>query len=203
MVNGARLIIHHSPLTIHHSGTIYLVRHADAEWRPDETRPLSARGFASALQLAEWFVLIPIDAIFSSPSARAIQTIAPLAQRVRLEPILVHDLRERELSAETAVEFEAAVAASWRDPMRVAGGGESNSSAQGRGIAVVRRVLESYPERNAVISTHGSLLTLILNGFDPVFGYDFWRSLTFPDVYELTFKEGVLAGVRRAWDERP
>jgi 2,3-bisphosphoglycerate-dependent phosphoglycerate mutase len=199
MVNP--LTIQHSPLTIHHS-TLYLVRHAHAEWRPDEERPLSARGAASALKLAEQLALRPIKAIFSSPSARAIQTIAPLAANLRLEPIVVNDLRERELSAETAAAFEAAVAASWRDPGRPAGGGESNDAAQGRGIAIVRRVLAAHPGETAVISTHGSLLALILYGLDPAFGYDFWRSLTFPDVYELTFKAGALTDVRRAWDER-
>ena len=73
----------------------------------------------------------------------------------------------------------------------------ASASAQGRAIAVVHRVLERHAGRSVVISTHGSLLTLILNGFDKAFGYDFWHSLTFPDVYELTFDENALAGVRR------
>ncbi len=55
--------------------------------------------------------------------------------------------------------------------------------------------------RHVVISTHGSLLALILNGFDRAFAYDFWHSLTFPDVYELTFNDSALAGVRRLWSD--
>jgi 2,3-bisphosphoglycerate-dependent phosphoglycerate mutase len=182
--------------------TIYLVRHAHAVWRPDEQRPLSNRGLASALNLADQFVSRRIGAIYSSPSARAVQTIAPLAAQQRLVPLIEHDLRERELFAASAAEFEAAVAASWREPDRAVGGGESNAEAQGRGIATVRKVVESSPDGGAVIATHGSLLTLILNGFDPAFGYDFWRSLTFPDVYELIFSGGVLTSVRRSWDEQ-
>jgi 2,3-bisphosphoglycerate-dependent phosphoglycerate mutase len=183
--------------------TVFLVRHAHADWRPDENRPLSTRGHANAAALAELLQPSPISAIYSSPSARAVQTIAPLAARLRLRPILVDDLRERELTAGSAADFAAKVAASWRDPSRTAGNGESNDVARGRGIAVLRRVLESHPNEKAVISTHGSLLTLILNGLDPAFGYDFWRSLTFPDVYELTFNHDVLAGVRRTWIDRP
>ncbi len=33
------------------------------------------------------------------------------------------------------------------------------------------------------------------------FAYDFWHSLTFPDVYELTFNDSALAGVRRLWSD--
>jgi 2,3-bisphosphoglycerate-dependent phosphoglycerate mutase len=72
---------------------------------------------------------------------------------------------------------------------------------QGRGIAVICRVLEAHPPRSIVFSTHGSLLALILHEFDPRFGYDFCRSLTFPDVYELTFREQTLVSVDHTWHE--
>ena len=177
---------------------IYLVRHAHAEWRADEDRPLSSDGRAAALRLAAAFEHITIEAIYSSPSARAIETVAPIAARRQLNPILINDLRERELPTATIAEFAAAVHASWERPdVGVIAGAESNLAAQGRAIAVVHRVLERHAGRSVVISTHGSLLTLILNGFDKTFAYDFWHSLTFPDVYELTFDENALAGVRR------
>lgn len=179
--------------------TLYLVRHAHADWSPDENRPLSPRGAADALTVAGHLADRPISAIYSSPSRRALQTIEPLARQLRLEPVIVADLRERELSAPTSVDFMRSVAASWRDPDVPATGGESNRAAQGRGIAVVSRVLEEHAGGSAVISTHGSLFALIVHGFDASFGYDFWRSLTFPDVYELTFDARTLASIRRIW----
>ena len=181
---------------------VYLVRHAHADWQPGEHRPLSSRGRAAALKLAGQFDHLPIAAIYSSPSARAIETVAALAERHRLVPAVIDDLRERELSSATASEFEAAVAASWRRPeIPAAEGGESNDAARGRGIAAVRRIVMMHSGRHVVISTHGSLLALILNGFDRTFGYDFWISLTFPDVYELTFTGSTMAGVRRLWGD--
>lgn len=42
---------------------------------------------------------------------------------------------------------------------------------------------------------------LILHEFDSRFGYDFCRSLTFPDVYELSFREQTRVSVRRTWRE--
>lgn len=181
--------------------TIYLVRHAHADWQPDENRPLSEQGRSGALILANLLSGTPIGAMYSSPSRRALETIQPLAVRLGLDPVIVDDLRERELSSPSAQGFEAAVLASWLEPSRAVSGGESNDAAQGRGIAVVSQILNQHPGGQVVISTHGSLFALILHGFDPAFGYDFWRSLTFPDVYELTFRDRALVRVRRTWSE--
>lgn len=182
--------------------TVYLVRHAHADWQPSDARPLSTRGRVSAVALAERFTHAPIAAIYSSPSRRALETIEPLAHGLRLQPVVLTDLRERELAAPTAAQFEAAVAASWREPDRPFTDGESNRAGEARGVAVVRRIVEQHRDQHVMLSTHGSLLALILHGFDGTFGYDFWRTLTFPDVYELTFRGGTLARVRRAWDAK-
>ena len=98
------------------STAIYLVRHAHAEWRADEDRPLSRDGRAAALRLAAAFEHITIEAIYSSPSARAIDTVAPIAARRQLNPIVINDLRERELATATIAEFAEAVHASWERP---------------------------------------------------------------------------------------
>jgi 2,3-bisphosphoglycerate-dependent phosphoglycerate mutase len=51
-----------------------------------------------------------------------------------------------------------------------------------------------------VVSTHGNLLALIINGLDSTFGYDFWRQLSFPDVYRLEFEGTALLRVQRIWE---
>ena len=51
-----------------------------------------------------------------------------------------------------------------------------------------------------MVATHGNLLALILNGLDSAFGYDFWRQLSFPDVYRLEFEGTALTRVERIWD---
>jgi 2,3-bisphosphoglycerate-dependent phosphoglycerate mutase len=49
-----------------------------------------------------------------------------------------------------------------------------------------------------VLSTHGNLLTLILQHYEPNVDYAFWRALTMPDVYELRIEEGETA-ITRLW----
>ena len=180
--------------------TLCLIRHADADWSPDSARPLSTRGRTSAAVLADLLAQAPIAAIYSSPERRALETIELLSRRVRLEPIVVDDLRERELTVAPGVDFEALVQAAWLSPTTAASVGESNNVAQARGVAAIRRIIAEQSGLRVVVATHGNLLALILNAFRPTFGFDFWRALTFPDAYELRFQKAALVNVRRIWD---
>jgi 2,3-bisphosphoglycerate-dependent phosphoglycerate mutase len=183
--------------------TLYLVRHAHADWNPDDARPLSDRGRASAAALCDLLARSPIAALYSSPARRAWETIEPLTRRLRLEPVVVADLRERELVVPPGMDFVAAVRASWLAPSTLSAKSESNASAQARGLAAIRKIMAEQSDRYTVVATHGNLLALILNGLKPTFGFEFWCSLTFPDVYELRFRKTALVDVRRVWDEGP
>jgi 2,3-bisphosphoglycerate-dependent phosphoglycerate mutase len=143
--------------------TLYLVRHAHADWEPDDARPLSEAGRSAARTVTELLSAFPIIAIYSSPARRSIETISDLAERVGLCPTVVPDLRERELLPIPAADFERVVQESWNAPT-IATGGESNSAAQTRALAVVRQLLIRHAGEHLVIATHGNLLALILNG---------------------------------------
>ena len=41
----------------------------------------------------------------------------------------------------------------------------------------------------------------LLNGLDAAYGYEFWRRLSFPDAYRLTFEASTLRAVHRVWDD--
>ena len=61
--------------------------------------------------------------------------------------------------------------------------------------------MKRHAGQHVVVATHGNLLALILNAFDPSFGYEFWRELSFPDVYEVEFEATRLIRVRRLWEK--
>lgn len=181
--------------------TFYLVRHAHADWTPDENRPLSARGREDARRVADILQPYPIHMIVSSPYCRAHQTIAPLATRLDLPVHTEPGLRERRLGGGSVEDFLEAVAATWRDPAFAHPGGESNTAAQRRGLAVIRRLQEQHKTDHIVLSTHGNLLALVLQGFDPSIDFAFWKSLTMPDIYTLSFSLVGEVVWRRLWPE--
>jgi 2,3-bisphosphoglycerate-dependent phosphoglycerate mutase len=123
-----------------------------------------------------------------------------LAKRLGVHAEVVPDLRERELPVIPPDEFDSLVRQAWDLPGEAPGGGESNVRAQVRGLAVLRAVVVRHHGSQAGLVTHGNLLTLMLNALDPSFGYQFWRQLSFPDIYQLTFAGEELRGVERLWD---
>jgi 2,3-bisphosphoglycerate-dependent phosphoglycerate mutase len=179
---------------------VYLVRHAHAVWSPDEARPLSPTGTADAERVADRLSQQRIGAIYSSPSRRALDTVAPLAARFGLVPQLVADLRERELPSVRVDDFDAVVRETWAHPDRAPHGGEANAAAQSRGLTVLRRVLAAGVAGDVVLGTHGTLLALILNSFDAAFDYEWWRRMSFPDIYCLAFDNGNLRTTSRIWE---
>lgn len=179
---------------------LFLVRHAHADWVPEESRPLSSRGRRDALRVADALAHAGVAAIYSSPARRALETVEPLARRLRLAPVLIADLREREMPARPDPEFQAGVRASWRQPEAVVGGAEALSAAQARALATVRSIVSRHGDQSIVASTHGNLLALIVNGMDSTCGYEFWKGLTFPDIYELRFSGASLATMLRVWE---
>ena len=74
--------------------SLYFVRHAKAGDRlmwdgEDRDRPLSKKGRRQAERLAERFADIPVPRVLSSPFARCIQTVEPLA---RSKGLAVHPI---------------------------------------------------------------------------------------------------------------
>jgi 8-oxo-(d)GTP phosphatase len=72
------------------TGTLYLVRHGSAGDRhawtgDDQARPLSGKGDLQALGLVKTLKERPLEAIFTSPYVRCVQTIRPLAEATGLE----------------------------------------------------------------------------------------------------------------------
>ncbi len=181
------------------STRLFLVRHAHADYRPDEMRPLSAGGRLDALRVAEILEPESPEAIYSSPYRRARQTVEPLARRLGLEIRQEPDLRERSMGGLRQQDWETAVRRTWDDFTFAHPGGETNEQALRRAAAVRREVARRHREGKAVLATHGNLLVLLLHGLDATLGFDLWRSLTFPDIYRLDLGARGLVGLQRVW----
>ena len=180
---------------------IILVRHAHADWVPNnEARPLSAQGRKDAESLVPVLVETAPDVIYSSPYARARQTVEPTARALGLPIQEAGGLRERTLADGPVDDFEAAMRASWEDFDLVFPGGESSSASQEVIFETVMDLAARHRDQVLILAGHGNTFGLLMNQFDRSFGYEFWQSLTWPDVLGLTLVSGGLARVERLWN---
>lgn len=177
--------------------TLYLVRHAHSTYSTDErARPLSDAGQADARRLLETFQGISVDRFYSSPYQRAIETIAPLA-KARQHPIIeVEELRERLLAPGELDDFQAAVTYVWQHPNENPYGGETNNAASQRIRQFIDELVEKHPDETVVLGTHGNIMVLLLETFDPTFDYAFWKSLPMPAVCRMDVKVGKQVNIQ-------
>ena len=182
---------------------LYLVRHAHSVYTPEEmTRPLSGRGRRDARYVTKLLMKERIDAVCSSPYRRAVETVEGIALHIDQEIKIVEEVRERTLSSEPVENFDEAISIVWADPTFSLEGGESNHTAQKRGVQGIFKILEEYNGKNVVVGTHGNIMVLIMNHFDQKYGIDFWKELEMPDVYCLTFDhQFMLQNVTRVWSQ--
>jgi 2,3-bisphosphoglycerate-dependent phosphoglycerate mutase len=178
--------------------TIYFVRHAHSTYSLDEeSRPLSEKGIKDTECVTSVLKDFHIDLVISSPYKRAIQTVEGIADHFQLKIVMMDDLKERKLSDHPVPHFRKAMDKVWCNPELALEGGESNRTAQNRGVRAIKYILEKYREQNIVIGTHGNIMVLIMNYFDSRYGYHFWQALAMPDIYQLTFRDDHLIHVKR------
>lgn len=171
--------------------TLYIIRHAKATGQ-EPNAPLTPEGEQQAIRLADQLASLPIERIVSSPYTRAIQSIAPLAQRLKLSIVNDQRLAERVLSTSDVGDWMSALRASFDDQELCFPGGESSRAATQRAVAVLDGVL-AHSARTSVIVTHGNLMTLLLKHFNAEIGFTDWQQLTNPDVYRVELQEGSTA----------
>lgn len=128
--------------------------------------PLSDEGRRQARLLGERLAKENIDAVYSSPMSRAMET-ARLACR---EPHPMSELREIAhghweglTRAEAEQRFPAEIAAWEEDPFTFAPqGGESGVSVLARALPVIREIVERHQGRQVLVVSHKATLRLVL-----------------------------------------
>ena len=184
---------------------IYMVRHAESPYTEgnERTRGLTLEGKMNAEKITEILKDEGINIITSSPYARAILTLEGLAKELELDIQIFEDLRERHFSdyVITNEEFMPAMKKMFDDPSYALPGGESNTVCQNRSVVVLKNILEEHEGKKIAIGTHGNVMTLMMNHFNPNYGLDFMNQTKKLDIYKLKFKDLVLEEVTRLWKE--
>lgn len=180
----------------------YFVRHAHSAYEHgrEYERGLSAEGRREAEKIRLRLESESIGVFVSSPYRRAIETIAPLAESAERSIVIHEDLRERLVSSDKDLGVEHFLEEKQRcytDFDYRPAGGESSREAAERALNVIRSLLQKHAGERIAIGTHGDILTLILNGFDPEFDFGFWQGLSMPDVYCAFFENETFIRAER------
>lgn len=172
--------------------TLYFIRHAqpDLSIHDDQKRPLTPAGTHSSEKLVNQFHTKSIDAFYSSPYKRAIDTIKPLATAHNHEIIYLNDFRERVITDYWIEDFNLFTRQQWEDFDYKLPNGECLNEVQLRNINTLQTILKSHPHQTIVIGTHGTALSTILNFYDPTFTHNSFTAIKnkMPWVVQMKFE---------------
>lgn len=182
---------------------VYMVRHGDSpkSGSDERSRGLSAKGKADVKKVTGCLRDEGINVFYSSPYARAVLTIAGLAEEQGQEIQLVEDLKERlwtdsdQRPADR--DLYPYLEKMLEDPDFILPGGESGRACQTRAVHTLQEILHKHPGGRIAIGTHGMVMTLMMNYFAADYGYEFLMQLSKPDIYRLEFTDGTLRAVER------
>jgi 2,3-bisphosphoglycerate-dependent phosphoglycerate mutase len=171
---------------------VLLIRHAESvppgtPGYADDDRPLTDAGRTAAAELAYELEGFELTAMYSSPYARALETLEPLATLRRLDVHRLVDLRERRLSLEMHDGWRETLERSWADPDFALPGAESGRAAQRRAIGALDLLRMRHPDGGRIVlGSHGNLISLLLQALEPAVDCAFHLAMPTPAVYRLT-----------------
>jgi probable phosphoglycerate mutase len=161
---------------------LIIVRHGEsAPWRSDVTVPrwnghgdpaLAPEGREQALRLADRLQHEQIDAIYVTSLRRTSETIAPLAERLGITPIVEPDLREVHLGEwEDDGAFRRNISEGHEIALRmfaeqrwdVIPGAESTADFTTRLRRGITRIAAAHPDQRVVVVVHGGVIGTLLS----------------------------------------
>ena len=175
---------------------LYFVRHAqpDSSCPDDRTKPLTHQGMEDRKKVTALLSKLPIDAFYSSPYRRSVDTISESAAVFGMDITTDERFRERQVG-ENGYAIEL-VERRWADFDFCEEGGETLRSVQMRNIAALDGVLHSCAGQNIVVGSHGTALSAIINFCDPSFTCDDFKRIWhwMPYVVRLDFEDRTYLG---------
>jgi 2,3-bisphosphoglycerate-dependent phosphoglycerate mutase len=170
---------------------LLLVRHAEpvpsgtADYEEDE-RPLTPAGQAAAIELADELEPYQLNAVYSSPYPRAVQTVLPIALRRGLEVQVLSELRERRLSTAPLASWREHLERAWHEQDYAPPGGETGREAQRRAMAILDLLRSRHISGGRLlVGSHGNLISLVLQSLEPGVDYAFHMAMPMPALYRL------------------
>lgn len=174
--------------------TIYFIRHCESiKTGSDQGRGLTDAGQEQAQELVAFFKEIPIDAIYSSPMQRAMDSVRPLAEQrgLQIYDAAFQERRFQETDERLSPErLEELLKRSFQNDDYAQSGGESNQIARNRALTVIDQLLKTHPHHRVVVATHGLVLALVLEHYTERPANEWLGAMGSPAIHQLTFDTG-------------
>lgn len=171
---------------------VYFVRHAlpNFDNHDDLTRELTAQGLKDRALVTSFLRDKGINAVFSSPYKRAVDTIQEFADVQKMKIESVFDFRERKIGNAWIENFDEFCKKQWEDFDFKLPEGESLREVQKRNIRALDQLLEEYADKNIAIGGHGTAISTVINYFDSSFGYHEFNQIKnlMPWIAKLSFE---------------
>jgi 2,3-bisphosphoglycerate-dependent phosphoglycerate mutase len=176
--------------------TVLLVRHAEpvlpgVPGFDEFSRPLTESGAGDALLLAKGFQNLELDAVYSSPMRRAVQTVEGFAEARGLEVKPMPEFQEHLLSPEPIPNWREVLEQAWTDFDFALPGAETMRETQDRGFYALQLLAQHHSSGTIIIGGHGTIFSLILNKIEPRVDCAFHLSMPMPAVYTLEYQDGA------------
>ncbi|MEX0991611.1 MAG: histidine phosphatase family protein [Actinomycetota bacterium] len=165
------------------SRRLILIRHGRVEFSAQNFRdsprgrqwdpPLGEEGAQQARLLAtRLHSLDTLAAVYVSPFRRCLETIAPFAEKVGIEPVLDEDLGEvfvadwegRSFEEIAADDEELAQKFREAEVLFSLSGGESGQQLRARVRPAVERIIDTHPDGDLVVVSHGGVINAYVTG---------------------------------------
>jgi 8-oxo-dGTP diphosphatase len=140
----------------HTSATLLFIPHTESQPRatwsgdPDE-RPLQPHGRQQAAQLAT--AIGSVDAIYSSPARRCVQTVEPLASASAIPIALLDELREAALQQPQPWDWYLDEAMRWAT---------HGASVVGRVLNALDQIQRHHPHQRVALCSHGDTIPVAI-----------------------------------------
>ncbi|MBI2998416.1 MAG: histidine phosphatase family protein [Deltaproteobacteria bacterium] len=154
--------------------TFFLLRHGETTWNKNGRVmgrlevPLNRTGIAQARHVVKLAAHLDIDAIYSSPLKRSLQTARILAQGMKVPVKIDPQLTEVAFGRWEGYQFQQLIRDQayhrfLKTPLTAkVPGGETMRDVQKRGIEALRRAARKYPQGRILFVTHGDVIRAIL-----------------------------------------
>jgi probable phosphoglycerate mutase len=161
---------------------LIIVRHGESapsrddvevpKWNGHGDPALAPEGREQALRLADRLQLEEVDAIYVTPLRRTSETIAPLAERLGITPVVEPDLREIHLGEwENGGAFRRNISQGHELALRmfaeqrwdVIPGAESTADFTTRLRRGITRIAAAHPDQRVVVVVHGGVIGTLLS----------------------------------------